>query len=349
MRLEQLPLSALEVSKNIVRFSTPLILETHEISLLVRNVFIAYKEKINPQIHSLTSPEHEANALIYSFRPLKGSPVYFSVIFDSDQTHFSIETSNSGEALKIFRLLRDQYQIVPELEILTKLKGSFSEIVAALLWQIGAIKVSLGDTKPFFKVDNRKNYSPIYIDIKVLSSFPLIFDFVIASASLFLEKIPFDLICGIEAGSIVLAHAFAQKFLKPSFFARRSRRYPEAPLLEGINPALLLHKKVLVVDDTIVSGQTKLKVVQEIRKLGGQVDKCFVIFDRKQQGREVLKKAGIELLSLTDIKAALSVNIPREITQLTVEEYQELKSYFKSPKRWHEKHGFKYYEESKEL
>ncbi|MCS7258191.1 MAG: phosphoribosyltransferase family protein [candidate division WOR-3 bacterium] len=347
MKLEQIPIVALEVKNNIVRFTTPLIFENREIKQLVNNVFKTYKGKINSNITRIGTGKHEANALIFPFYKKTRTILYFNAIFDTDKTHFSFETANHMEALKLFRLLREQYRIVPDVKMLTKLKGSFSEIIAALLWQIGAIKVSLGDIKPFFKVDERKNFSPIYIDIKILPSFPLVYNFVISSACLFLENLEFDLVCGIEAGSITLANSIAQKFSKPSLFARRRRRYYEAPLLEGINPALLLHKKVLVVDDTIVSGQTKLNVCQEIRRLGGEVNKCFVIFDRCEKGAEVLKKINVELLSLTNINSALSSNIPQEITQLTPEEYAELKLYFQSPKNWHRLRGLKYYEETK--
>ncbi|MEO0072707.1 MAG: phosphoribosyltransferase family protein [candidate division WOR-3 bacterium] len=344
MRLEQIPIVNLEVKNNIVHFTTPLDFERQEIRELAVDVFRTYKKKINFGLTSIGEEKHEANAIIFSFCRRGNSALYFNAIFDTDKTHFSIETANQVEASKVFRLLREQYRTAFDINLLSKLRGNLSEIVAAFLWQIGAIKVSLGDIKPFFKVDDRKNFSPIYIDIKILPSFPLIYNFIISCACLILETVEFDLVCGIEAGSITLANSLAQRFCRPSLFARRHRRYPEAPLLEGINPALLLHKKVLVVDDTIVSGQTKLNVCQEIRRLGGQVDKCFVIFDRCEKGAEVLQEINVDLLSLTNIHAALSSNIPREVTQLIPEEYTELKEYFRSPKMWHLQKGLKYYE-----
>jgi len=347
MKLEQVPISNIEISKNIVRFSTPLIFETSEIKQLVQSSFDTYRELISTQIKSLGKCKTEANAQSYPFIKTKQPPVYFNIIFDLTQTNFSFEAANHTEALKLYRLLRDQRQIVPDLATLENLKGNFSEIIAALLWQIGAIKVSLGDIKPYFKVDERKNYSPLYIDMKVLPAYPTVYDFIISTSVLLLENVDFDLVCGIEAGSITLANLIAHKFSKPMFFARREKRYPEASLLEGITSASLLHKNVLVVDDTIVAGWTKTRVFEEIRKLGGKVDKCFVIFDRQQSSTESLKKQGVDLYSLTNIKAALSRNIPKTITYLTDDEYKEIRAYFQSPQVWHENKGFKYHELTK--
>jgi orotate phosphoribosyltransferase len=310
----------------------------------VQSSFGVYQHIINPKMINLGESTTEANAQSYPFYQKKYPPVFFNIIFDLTKTNFSFQATNQLEALKLFRLLRDQRQIVPDLTTVQTLKGSFSEIISTLLWQIGAIKVSLGDIKPYYKVDERKNYSPIYIDIKILPAFPTVFDFIVATSTLLLENLDFDLVCGIEAGSITLASLIAHKFSKPMFFARREKRYPEAPLLEGINTAQLLHKNVLVVDDTIVAGWTKTKVFEEIRSFGGKVDKCFVVFDRQQNSSNSLKEQGVTLYSLTNIRAALSLAIPKAITFLTDAEYKEIRDYFTSPKAWHRKKGFRYYE-----
>ncbi|MCX7785590.1 MAG: phosphoribosyltransferase family protein [candidate division WOR-3 bacterium] len=344
MKLEQVPIKEIAISDNIVRFSTPIIFETAEIKQLVQSCFETYQKLINPEIQSLGKCITEANAQSYPFNQRNASPVFFNIVFDLTQTNFSFQTTDTEEALKLFRLLRDQRQIVPDIKTIQTLKGTFSEIISAILWQIGAIKVSLGDIKPYFKVDERKNYSPLYIDIKILPAYPTVFDFIVATSMLVLENLDFDLVCGIEAGSITLASLIAHKLSKPMFFARREKRYPEAKLLEGINSAQLLHKNVLVVDDTIVAGWTKTKVFEEIRALGGKVDKCFVVFDRQQNSEATLKAQGVTLYSLTNIQSALSDAIPKSITYLTDAEHREIREYFRSPKEWHRQKGFEYYE-----
>jgi orotate phosphoribosyltransferase len=241
--------------------------------------------------------------------------------------------------------MRDQRIITPDLGLIRRvMSGNMAETVAAVLWQIGAIKVTLGDLRPLFKVDEGRNYSPIYIDVKGLATYPAVNDFVLSSAALLVRNLEFDVICGIESGSIAIAAVLAQKLSKPMFYARRTRRYPEASPFEGIKSHELFRKRVLLVDDTLVHGWTKTRVIRQIREWGGRVEACFVIFDRQQQGSSDLEQAGVKLDSLTNRDAALSPKIPREISFLTDEEYDEVARYFADPGAWHTARGLSFHE-----
>lgn len=345
MKLEQLPLNDIELDKKIVRFCTPYILEYHEVSDLVRDVFAVYKEKINLSANALGELRREANADTYPVFFADKSVTQFNIIYDVEETRLTLETKNEDEAVKMYRILREYRIIKPNLNYIREnLSGNLTEFVAALLWQIGSIKVSLGDLRPLFKVDERKNRSPIYIDVKCLPNYPAVNDFIISQATLLLSNLTFDMICGVEAGSISFAALLAKEFAKPMFFARKEKHYPEASLFEGIKSHELFRKKVLLVDDTIVKGWTKERIIKEIRNQGGVIDTCFVIFDREQGGKESLEKLGVQLYSLTNRHAALSKRIPRAITFITDYEYDEVDDYFENPPEWHKKRNLPYYE-----
>jgi|UniRef100_A0A7C3Z2J9 orotate phosphoribosyltransferase len=345
MRFIELPLTSFEIKKGLIRFSTPLIIEPKEVKFLAQDFFHLFKRNIFPKARGLGEGRKEANADTFPIYLTDQESAFLNFVYDIDSTRLSFETKRESLLEPLFRLLREQRVIKPDLEyIRERVSGSLPEISAALLWQIGAIKTSLGDLKPFFKVDERKNRSPIYIDLKCLPNYPRVFDFLIAQAALILAHYNFDLICGIEAGSISFASLLAQKVSKPSFFARRERRYKEAPLLEGIKEHELFRKRVLLVDDTIVKGWTKRRAIEEIRAKGGICEYTFVLFDRCQGGKEELAALNCQLLSLTNRDALLSRRIPRTITLLTEKEYKEILSYFSDPKGWHKKKGFPYYE-----
>jgi orotate phosphoribosyltransferase len=268
----------------------------------------------------------------------------FHVVYDIEETRLAVEL-NEDEADKFYRLMREQRIVTPDLGLIRRvMSGNLAETVAAVLWQIGAIKVTLGDLRPLFKVDEGRNYSPIYIDVKGLASYPAVNDFVLSSAALLVRNLEFDVVCGIESGSIAIAAVMAQKLAKPMFYARRTRRYPEASPFEGIKSHELFRKRVLLVDDTLVHGWTKTRVIREIREWGGKVEACFVIFDRQQQGSTDLAQAGVKLDSLTNRDAALSLKIPREISFLTDDEYEEVTRYFSDPRAWHTARGHTFHE-----
>jgi orotate phosphoribosyltransferase len=164
-----------------------------------------------------------------------------------------------------------------------------------------------------------------------------------SSAALLLRGVEFDAVCGIESGSIAIAAVLAKKLARPMFYARRSRRYPEASPFEGAKSHELFRKRVLLVDDTLVHGWTKARVVQEIRDWGGRIDSCFVVFDRQQQGSEELGRAGVKLHSLTNRDAALSPKVPRDVSFLTDDEYREVVDYFRDPAAWHARRGLAFH------
>lgn len=339
MKLGQVPLREIECAGGVVRATTPYILEYEEIAALAQDLFDTYRRLINPTARKLGPREREANAESYALLGAESELGRCHVIYDLEETRLAVELT-PDEATKLYRLLREQRIVVPDLELVRRaMSGNLAETVAAILWQIGAIKVSLGDLRPLFKVDDDRNFSPIYIDVKGLTNYPEVNDFIISSAALLVRNIDFDAVCGIEAGSISIAALLAQKLNRPMFFARKSRRYPEASPFEGAKQHELFRKRVLLVDDTLVHGWTKARVVAALREWGARVNACFVVFDRQESGDEDLRKLGVRLCSLTNRDAALSAKIPREISFLTDAEFAEVKSYFQNPRDWHERHG----------
>ncbi len=345
MKLEQLPLREIELAGKIVRVATPYILEYNEVRDLVLDIFAVYSAKINPSALALGELKREANADTYPVLFADKSTTQFNIIYDIEETRLTFETQCEAEAIKLYRILREYRIITPNLNYIREnLSGNLAEFVAALLWQIGSIKVSLGDLRPLFKVDERKNRSPIYIDVKCLPSYPAVNDFIISQAALLLSNVPFDMVCGVEAGSISFAALLAKELAKPMFFARKEKHYPEASLFEGIKSHELFRQRVLLVDDTLVKGWTKERIITEIRNQGGFVDACFVIFDREQGGKENLERLGVKLYSLTNRHAALSKRIPKAITFITDYEYDEIDDYFENPSDWHKRRNLPYYE-----
>jgi hypothetical protein len=71
MKLEQIPVSEIEIKRNIVRFSTPIVFETSEIKELVQSGFDTYRKIINTEVKTLGKMKTEANAQIYSFDKAK--------------------------------------------------------------------------------------------------------------------------------------------------------------------------------------------------------------------------------------------------------------------------------------
>jgi len=339
VRLSQVPLRDIECADGVVSVTTPYILEYDEVAGLAQDIFATYRRLINPQAAGLGPRQREANAESYALLGVERELGRCHIVYDLEETRLAVELAPE-EAMKLYRLLREQRIVVPDLELVRRtMSGNLAETAAAILWQIGAIKVSLGDLRPLFKVDDNRNFSPIYIDVKGLTNYPEVNDFIISSAALLVRNLDFEAVCGVEAGSISIAALLAHKLDRPMFFARKALRYPEASPFEGAKQHELFRKRVLLVDDTLVHGWTKARVVTALREWGARVEACFVVFDRQQGGDEELGRAGVKLCSLTNRDAALSDKIPREISFLTDAEFTEVTGYFRAPAAWHQRHG----------
>lgn len=339
MKFSFVPLRDIEVAEGLVRAATPYILEYQEVAAIVTEFFLLYQQLINSRARELGKVQREENAESYPLLGPDGELGRVHIVYDLEETRLAIELPQE-EATKAYRLLREQRIVVPDLAaIREKMSGNLAETIAGVFWQIGAIKVSLGDLRPLFKVDENRNYSPIYIDVKGVFNYPSVSDFVLSTGALLVRNLDFDVICGIEAGSIAMAALLAQKLCRAMFFARRERRYPEASPFEGVKGHEVFRKRVLLVDDTLVHGWTKSRVIEQIRDWGAKVDACFVIFDRQEGGEEELARLGVRLYSLTNRDAALSPKIPREISFLTDAEFAEVTEYFRNPAGWHRRRG----------
>lgn len=344
MKINQVPVREIEHAAGVVRAVTPYILEYDEVASLAQDLVEVFRRHVNPAAEKLGPRQRESNAESYALLGGGRELGRFHVVFDVEETRLSLELGEP-DATRCYRLLRDQRIIRPDLETLRRrMSGNLAETLAAVFWQIGAIKVSLGDLRPLFKVDDNRNRSPIYIDVKGLSNYPEVSDFVISAAALLVRNLAFDVVCGVEAGSISIAALLAQKLNRPMFFARRELRHPEASPFEGIRAHELYRQRVLLVDDTLVHGWTKARVIRRIRDWGAKVDACFVVFDRQQGGDQDLEALGVRLCSLTNRDAALSDKIPRDISMLTDSEFEEVSSYFADPRAWHRRRGLEFHE-----
>lgn len=61
------------------------------------------------------------------------------------------------------------------------------------------------------------------------------------------------------------------------------------------------HKDVLLLEDVVGDGTTKIKLVNAIKRAEGFIKSCIVLLDRKEGAKERLEAEKVELYALTDI------------------------------------------------
>ncbi|VVB99732.1 Orotate phosphoribosyltransferase [uncultured archaeon] len=199
--------------------------------------------------------------------------------------------------------------------------------LAIALHEIGAVKFGLFTLKSGLK-------SPIYIDLRVLISFPETLKMVGMALCEKAEEegLEFDVIAGIPFAAIAIATAVSLERKWRMVFPRKEvKDYGTRASVEGRYKA---GETALVIDDLITTGASKFEAIAPLEKEGLRVKDVLVLVDREQGGRAELLKEGYRLHSVFTAKQLLEIlNRHKKIDQLI---YESAKSYFENPKEWQE-------------
>jgi orotate phosphoribosyltransferase len=217
-----------------------------------------------------------------------------------------------------------------------------SQRVAEMLLSTESIAVY--KDKPYVFVSGR--ISPVYIDCRRLLSFPTERDYIVthmakkAETDIGLDKI--DVVAGGETAGIPYAAFVAHIIKKPMIYIRKQPKgYGGTKQIEGI---LEPGKRVLMVEDLITDGLSKLRFNIGVRGAGAKMTHCLCVFDyasdrlNQHEGKEALAKNAIELLVLANWDDVLDTGISKKY--FTAEQNKQIIDFLEEPENWGRKMGF---------
>lgn len=177
--------------------------------------------------------------------------------------------------------------------------------LADTLWRLGAVQ--FGD----FTLGRTTVHSPIYVNLRLLIAHPTA---LARAARLLLQEIqtlqsmrnpqidPFDLVCGVPFGGLIIAQAFSLASKTPLIYPH-PRTDDLGTDIEGLyHPS----QTALIIDDLVTGGGSLELIAHRLRDEGLFVRDAVVLFDRQSGGREKLEGAGFRLVSLLTMDVLLT-------------------------------------------
>jgi len=145
--------------------------------------------------------------------------------------------------------------------------------------------------------------SPIYVDLRILPSYPESMITVTEELVKIVKKLKPNVVAGAETAGIPLSTAISLKTKIPMIYVRkRPKSYGRKEQIEGV---LEKDSKVILVDDMATNAFSKLAFIDGIKNSGGVVEDVLIVLDREQGGVEALAKENVKLHSLITLKELL--------------------------------------------
>ncbi len=173
------------------------------------------------------------------------------------------------------------------------------ELFRAGAIKFGAFRLKLHDVMPDAPL------SPIYIDLRLIRSYPEIMDLAIDAYIDIARGLVFDVVADVPTASTPLVAVMANRLRVPMVSPRLDQK--THGLSKRIDGAWRDKQIALVVDDLVTLADSKLDAIQVMQSAGLVVHDVLVLIDRGQGGSEALKQRGINLHSVYRLNELLNL------------------------------------------
>ncbi len=145
--------------------------------------------------------------------------------------------------------------------------------------------------------------SPFYIDLRRVSSDAALLAEVARGYAELIKDKHYDRIAGIPVAALPLATAVSLETGIPLIYPRMTMKdHGTGNRIEG---EYKQGEKVLLLDDLITTGKSKVEAIEILREAGLVVTELAVLLERGAQGRKDMEAAGIALHSYAHVKELL--------------------------------------------
>ncbi len=145
--------------------------------------------------------------------------------------------------------------------------------------------------------------SPIYIDLRLIITYPKLLEQVGAAYFPLLEKLKFDRLAALPYAALPIGTAISLAGGYPMIYPRKEvKAYGTKASIEGEYNA---GETVVVIDDLATTGGSKFEAIEKLTAAGLIVKDVIVLVDRQSGAKESLAEAGYAMHALLTISEML--------------------------------------------
>ncbi|WIG60915.1 MAG: hypothetical protein OJF49_003663 [Ktedonobacterales bacterium] len=177
----------------------------------------------------------------------------------------------------------------PETETMTEKQRAFADALLAVgAVKFGAFRLKLHETQPDAPL------SPIYVDLRVLQSYPDALDAAVAVLGELIatRNLSFTRYAGIPMAATPLVAVLSHMTRVPMITPREVKSHGAGG---SINGTFTTGETVLAIDDVVSHADSKLEAARVLETNGLRVRDIVVLVDREQGGPAQLASAGYTL------------------------------------------------------
>ena len=163
--------------------------------------------------------------------------------------------------------------------------------------------------------------SPIYIDLRLLASHPSLLRDAARALAEIARTLTFDRLAAIPIAGLPIGTALALELDRPLIYPRPEvKAHGTRRAIEG---ACAPGETILLVDDLITRGDSKVEAIAPLEEAGLIVRDVLVLLDREQGGAEDLARRGyrlhavLRLSTLLDTLHATARITPQQLADVT--------------------------------
>lgn len=188
--------------------------------------------------------------------------------------------------------------------------------IALALYEIGSIKFGKFTLKSGI-------VSPIYIDLRLLISYPKVLKLISKAMIEIAKDLKFDVVAGIPYTALPISTVISVDQDWPMVYARKEvKDYGTKKKIEGVYNE---GDTALVVDDLITNGASKFETIEPFEASGLKITDFVILVDREQGGSRILEEKGYKLHSVIGINELL--DILKEEGKVDEENYTKAKNF----------------------